>query len=212
MEKNSTEVKNYQATEQNMPKLKLPLSSQTSLVSLKLPSTREEIPRASLVVIPVLWEAKEIVSSNIPSTSISSSSQLSKRQEEKQEELFEPRKCMSEAKERINKRDPVQASEKLYKVVEYYIRSLAETYDLPQYRRAKEQGSWWSNLLSKAAKVLANKLNEEKINVTWAKAFDLHRHGFHDNSLTTEDVEREVTLVEWFLNYAEEKLRRRKDA
>ena len=54
-------------------------------------------------------------------------------------------KYLAEAEESLAKGDAVQASEKLYKVVEECIKALAELYDTPEHREAAREGRWWGS-------------------------------------------------------------------
>jgi len=117
---------------------------------------------------------------------------------------------LAEGNEYIKRRDPVQASEKLYKVVEECIKALAEKWGLPEYDEAKKGGRWWSRLLTRAARRLARETGEAKIKDAWAGAFDLHVWGFHEHSLDIEDVKQEIPYVEWLLNYTREILKESK--
>ena len=61
-------------------------------------------------------------------------------------------KFLVEGRELIDK-DPVQASEKLYKAAEETIKALAIGLDLPEARRAIESGVGGQNFLKKLLKV-----------------------------------------------------------
>jgi len=108
-------------------------------------------------------------------------------------------KFLDEARECLARGDAVQASEKLYKVVEECIKALAETYRTPEVSGARKEGRWWTKLLSRAAKTLSRKLNEPLIDVAWSKAYDLHVWGFHEASLDVEHVEIDLPYVEKLL-------------
>lgn len=73
-------------------------------------------------------------------------------------------KLLAEGKEYLNRKDAVQASEKLYKVVEECIKLLAEKEELPEREEFKKE-------LSRAARTLARKLEEEKLEEAWTRAF-----------------------------------------
>ena len=64
---------------------------------------------------------------------------------------------LAEGKELIDK-DPVQASEKLYKAAEEAVKALATALNLPEARKAIESGGWCSELLEKAAQDIAKTL------------------------------------------------------
>ena len=114
-----------------------------------------------------------------------------------------------EAKEHLKNGNVVQGCEKLYKITEDCIKLLAEHFNLEEFKEAKEEGAWWSKLLARASLSLSQKLNEMKIHSAWLEAFDLHRHGFHEEIYTKEDVENKKAfpLIEWLLNYTEEILK-----
>ena len=108
---------------------------------------------------------------------------------------------LAEGREYISKEDPVQASEKLYKVVEECIKLLAERYRIPEYEEAMEDGRWWSRLLSRSARRLGQMTGERRIEEVWAEAFDLHVWGFHEKSLDIEHIKPDVAYVEWLVGY-----------
>lgn len=110
-------------------------------------------------------------------------------------------KFLFEGKEYIRRGDPTQASEKIYKVVEECIKLLAERENLPEYVEAEREGRWRSRLLVKAAGRLARDLRKREIKDAWARAFNVHVWGFHENVLGVEDVEQDIPYVEWLINY-----------
>lgn len=115
-------------------------------------------------------------------------------------------KFLVEGRDYINRGDPIQASEKLYKTVEECIKLLADKYMLPEYVEAEREGRWWSRLLAKAARRLARESGEARIKDAWAGAYDLHVWGFHEHSLSIEDVNQEIPYVEWLVNYTKSKI------
>jgi hypothetical protein len=66
-------------------------------------------------------------------------------------------KFLAEGRELIDK-DPVQASEKLYKAAEETVKALATVLNLPEARKAIESGGWWPKPLEKAAQSVAKAL------------------------------------------------------
>ncbi|MHC1610710.1 MAG: PaREP1 family protein [Candidatus Methanospirareceae archaeon] len=108
---------------------------------------------------------------------------------------------LAEGKGYISKEDPVQASEKLYKVVEECIKLLAKRYRIQEYEEAMEDGRWWSKLLSRSARRLGQMTGERRIEEVWAEAFDLHVWGFHEKSLDIEHIKPDVPYVEWLVSY-----------
>jgi len=113
---------------------------------------------------------------------------------------------LAEGRRYVNKGDPVQASEKLYKAVEECIKVLAEKQRLPEYEEARREGRWWSKLLARAAGRLARDLGRKEIKDAWARAFNLHTWGFHERALLVEDAEQDIPYVEWLVNYVKENL------
>ncbi len=111
------------------------------------------------------------------------------------------------AKEELERGDAVQASEKLYKAVEECIKILACLDGLEECRRAREEGGWWTRLLSRAARRLALRLGEKLILEAWSQGYDLHVHGFHEHSLDVREVEESLPVVEKLVDYTERKMK-----
>ncbi len=114
---------------------------------------------------------------------------------------------MKEAKKYIEEQNPMQASEKLYKVAEECIKILAEKERIPEFEKAQKKEQWQTYLLSKAAKTLSLKLKEEKINTAWNTAYDIHVWGFHELKFDIKDVKISVKPIEWLLNFTKEYLK-----
>ena len=129
--------------------------------------------------------------------------------EEAEARLELAEKHLEEAGEYIAKRDPVQASEKMYKAVEERIKTLARLHNLPEYEKAAKEGRWRTQLLGKAARRLARKLNEPRIEFTWSIAYDIHVWGFHEAKYSIEDIEGDLKHAEWLLNYTKHAARAR---
>lgn len=108
---------------------------------------------------------------------------------------------LNEAREYVQSGNPVQGSEKIYKVVEECIKLLAEKNKLPEYKRAEKEGRWWTHLLGSASYTLAKRLKEEKIGDAWARAYDLHVWGFHECKYKVEMVASGLPYAEWILNW-----------
>jgi len=109
-----------------------------------------------------------------------------------------------EAKDYINKKDAVRASEKMYKVVEECIKALAETLNTPETQEARRNGRWFTWLLGSAARSVANRLGRPEIVETWALAYDVHVWGFHEAKYNVDNVA-------WGLAYIERLLKITKD-
>ncbi|RLE56594.1 MAG: superfamily I DNA and RNA helicase and helicaseubunit [Thermoprotei archaeon] len=110
-------------------------------------------------------------------------------------------KFLEEAKEYIRKRDPVQSSEKLYRAVEECIKVLAEVLKVPQLEEVKKRGRWTTWLLGMASTDLSRVLREERIALTWSKAYEVHVWSLHEARYRVEDVGIAVPVVEWLLTY-----------
>jgi hypothetical protein len=101
---------------------------------------------------------------------------------------------LSEAYAYVDKGDPVQASEKLYKVAEECIKTLAEHFSLEEVKVAKEKGRWTVTLLEKAVGKLVSKLGMD-VELGWVEANYLHVWGFHEVKLDVEDVKRRIPMI-----------------
>jgi hypothetical protein len=114
---------------------------------------------------------------------------------------------MYEAEKYLREKNPIQASEKLYKVVEECIKALAERHVISEYREALEYNRWRLGLLDKAAVTLSKILNEPRIMDVWDSAYYLHVQGFHEARLGIEEVEARLSKIKWLVNYVEEKVK-----
>jgi hypothetical protein len=110
-------------------------------------------------------------------------------------------KFLSEGRELIDK-DPVQASEKLYKAAEEAVKALAIALNLPEARKAIEAGGWLSKLLEKAAQAVARALGVKEFILWWDTAFKLHVNGFHEARLSSKDVKERYEYIEAMVNTA----------
>ena len=119
----------------------------------------------------------------------------------------ELRKRFREAIEYLKKRDPVQAAEKLYKVAEDAIKILSEVNGVPEYEKAKQEGTWWTKLLDRAAKRLRDIYGEELIDA-WTTAYKFHQKGFHEEQLTVEEIAEEAYKIEDLLKTVEKEVKK----
>ncbi|MCC6020200.1 MAG: PaREP1 family protein [Thermoproteaceae archaeon] len=88
-------------------------------------------------------------------------------------------------------RDPVQASEKLYKAAEEAVKALAACLNLDAASRAEERGRWTAAELDRAARDAARRLGGWLLDA-WDHAWALHVWGFHEAKLDADAVrERE---------------------
>jgi len=117
---------------------------------------------------------------------------------------------LREAKTYLERGDPVQASEKMYKTVEECIKLLAQLYGLPEYDRALKEGRWWTQLLGKVARRIASRLNEPKVADVWARAYDVHVWGFHEAKYNIDDIKDDLEYVKWLLEFTEKLIKNKK--
>jgi hypothetical protein len=110
-------------------------------------------------------------------------------------------KFLVEGRELIDK-DPIQASEKLYKAAEEVVKTLAVILNLPKARKAIESSGWWSKLLEKAVQGIAKTLNVKEFILWWDSAYKLHVDGFHEAKLSSEDVKERYEYIENMVNLA----------
>jgi hypothetical protein len=110
-------------------------------------------------------------------------------------------KFLVEGRELIDK-DPIQASEKLYKAAEEVVKTLAVVLNLLEARKAIESSGWWSKLLEKAVQGIAKTLNVKEFILWWDSAYKLHVDGFHGAKLSSEDVKERYEYIENMVNLA----------
>lgn len=115
-------------------------------------------------------------------------------------------KYLEEGKTLIEK-DPLQASEKLYKAAEEAVKALAIGLDLEQARIAAKEGTWWTRLLNRAAEAVTEKLGIEGFALWWKVAYYLHVEGFHEARLYSEDIKRNYRYIEALVTTAEKILK-----
>jgi len=114
---------------------------------------------------------------------------------------------LAEGRDLIDK-DPVQASEKLYKAAEEAVKALAIALNLEEARKAVESGGWWSKLLEKAARDMAKALGVKEYILWWDAAYKLHVDGFHEAKLSSEDVKDRYGYIEEMVNQAKRILKK----
>lgn len=121
--------------------------------------------------------------------------------------IGELRKKFGDALNFIKKGDAVQAAEKLYKIAENAIKILSEVNRLPEYETAKEEGTWWTKLLDRAAKKLRDIYGEELLDA-WTTAYKFHQMGFHEEQLTVEDILKEAYKIEDLIRMTEREVKK----
>jgi len=106
---------------------------------------------------------------------------------------------LEEAKKYVEKGDPIQASEKLYKVAEECIKALAIRFRVQELEEAKREGRWWTKLLARASAKLSLLVNDPMVLHGWSTAYNLHVWGFHEASLDTDSVKASMPTIEELL-------------
>lgn len=110
-------------------------------------------------------------------------------------------RSLREAEDYIARGDAVQASEKIYRVVEECIKALAERLGTRQLEEVRRRGRWDTWLLGMAATELSERLGEERVSLAWAKAYEIHVWGFHEARYGIEHVRPALPLVRWLVEY-----------
>ncbi|WP_054854454.1 PaREP1 family protein [Vulcanisaeta distributa] len=103
-------------------------------------------------------------------------------------------------------KDPVQASEKLYKAAEEAVKAMAIALGLDEARTASEQGRWTAALLFRAVDSISDRLGREEVRLWWGgRAWFLHVEGFHEARLGQNQVGgRDLKYVEALVRLAQE--------
>jgi hypothetical protein len=115
-------------------------------------------------------------------------------------------KFLSEGRELIDK-DPVQASEKLYKVAEEAVKIIAIALKLPEADEAAKRGRWTTGLLEDAVINIMRILKVDELYHWWDSAYKLHVDGFHEAKLRSDDVRLRLRDVEALVNLANKVLK-----
>jgi len=112
-------------------------------------------------------------------------------------------KFFEEGLELVEK-DPVQASEKLYKAAEECVKAVAKLLDLKDViDRVKARGRWTVTDLEKVVRRASEVLGEE-LGIAWDAANYLHVWGFHEAKLGPESVKARIPYIEKMLKLVEE--------
>ncbi len=112
------------------------------------------------------------------------------------------RRYLREGGELVN-RDPIQASEKLYKAAEECVKALAIYLNLGDIMREVERrGRWTVTELEKAVEAISDRLGRW-FEEAWDRAWALHVWGFHEARLDGEAIRRRLQYIEKMLEEAE---------
>jgi hypothetical protein len=115
---------------------------------------------------------------------------------------------LEEGKNLVDK-DPVQASEKLYKAAEEAVKALTIHLDLKGILESVEKrGRWTVTELEKAVIKISEKLGRWFISA-WDSAWALHVWGFHEAKFDDEDVRERLPDVEKIVTEAQNFIRKR---
>ncbi|AEA12535.1 PaREP1 domain containing protein [Thermoproteus uzoniensis 768-20] len=98
-------------------------------------------------------------------------------------------------------RDPVQASEKLYRAAEEAVKALATALGLGEAERAREYGRWTAQLLFQAVDS-ASRIAGRDLRLLWRAAWFLHVEGLHEARLNSAQVKEDVEYVEKIVDLA----------
>jgi len=110
---------------------------------------------------------------------------------------------LEEGKGLIDK-DPVQASEKLYKATEEAIKALTIHYKLDTVlNKVNERGRWTVTELEKAVEAISERLGEW-FRVAWDEANYLHLWGFHEAKLDANAIKVRQSNIEKMVKKAQE--------
>jgi len=105
------------------------------------------------------------------------------------------RKFLDEGK-RLADKDPIQASEKLYKATEEAIKALAICLNLSEVlSKVNTKGRWTITDLETAVRVLKRSIGKIVMNA-WDHAWYLHVMGFHEAKLDREGVKERIEPIE----------------
>ncbi len=115
------------------------------------------------------------------------------------------RKFLEEGKALVYK-DPVQASEKLYKAAEEAVKALAIRLGLDEAERAAKAGRWTAELLFHAVDSISARLGVKEFRLWWRVAWFLHVEGFHEAKLDPGQVSLDVEYIEDIVGLAERTL------
>jgi len=110
---------------------------------------------------------------------------------------------LEEGKGLVDK-DPVQASEKLYKAAEETVKALTIYFNLVNIiKSVNERGRWTVTDLERAALEISRKLGRW-FRAAWDAANYLHVWGFHEAKINAEDIDDRLPNIERIVKEAQE--------
>jgi hypothetical protein len=113
---------------------------------------------------------------------------------------------LAEGRELIDK-DPVQASERLYKAAEEAVKIIAIALKLPEADEAARRSRWTIGLLEDAVMNIMRILKVDELYRWWDSAYKLHVDGFHEARLRSYDVRLRLGDVKASVNLAKKMLK-----
>ena len=118
-------------------------------------------------------------------------------------------KYLNKGKSLIDK-NPIQASEKLYKAAEEVVKALTIYFNLSDIiEKVDERKMWTITKLDKASRMISEKLGKW-FRSSWDTAWALHVWGFHEEKLDSESVRDRLPDIEKMVMEAQ-KIVKRKD-
>lgn len=148
----------------------------------------------------ILYEAESVAAGFIPARAPVFNTSKTKQLKRKMATVKSLSEFLREGKNYLEKGDPVQASEKLYKAAEEAVKVLALTHAPEVHKEAEKRGRWTSDLLFEAA----GKMGRE-VRHCWDSAWTLHVQGFHEMKLNVNSVEERVEDIAELVRLAEDK-------
>jgi hypothetical protein len=115
-------------------------------------------------------------------------------------------KFLIEGEKLINK-DPVQASEELYKAAEEAVKTIAIALKLSEAEEAVRKERWTTGLFESAVVNIMRRLKLDELYHWWDSAYKLHVDGFHEAKLKSDDIRLRLKDVEALVNLAKKILK-----
>jgi hypothetical protein len=117
-------------------------------------------------------------------------------------------KYLDEGKSLIDK-NPIQASEKLYKAAEEVVKALTIYFNLSDIiEKVNERKMWTVTELDKASRSISEKLGKW-FRSSWDTAWALHVWGFHEAKLDSESVRDRLQDIEKMVMKAQKVVKRK---
>jgi hypothetical protein len=117
-------------------------------------------------------------------------------------------KYLNEGKSLIDK-DPIQASEKLYKAAEEVVKALTIYFNLSDIiEKVNERKRWTVTELDKASRLVSEKLGKW-FRSSWDTAWALHVWGLHEAKLDSESVRDRLPDIEKMVMEAQKVVKRK---